>query len=128
MAKRTRLTRDQVEDAVTRVENGASHSEVARHYGVSVGCIRWHCLRQGAAPRAKLKPPPAEPITLKRNGFEVRRFTASEDQTLLELDAEGHGPAEIGRRLGRKSNSITGRLATLACHDEYREAAHGKAA
>ncbi len=42
-----------------------------------------------------------------------RAWTPEEDRELLELYTRGIGPAEIGRRLGRSSHSVRGRLQRL---------------
>jgi hypothetical protein len=38
------------------------------------------------------------------------------------MEQEGLGTSEIARRLGRKPNSVIGRLMTLACRAERAEA------
>jgi transposase-like protein len=117
-----KLTPAQAAEAVALVEEGRTYAHVAKLYGVSVACIRWHCLRQGAPPRGKLQPPPANPVVMRRGDHQVRLFTAEEDASLLRLEAEGLRTSEIARRLGRKPNSVTGRLATIARHQEHADA------
>ncbi len=39
-----------------------------------------------------------------------RDWTPEEDRALLDLHAQGLGPTEIGRRLGRSAHSVRGRL------------------
>jgi hypothetical protein len=58
-----------------------------------------------------------------RKGRPVRPFTPEEDALITRLSIEGLSPSEIGRRVDRKPNSITGRLATLARIDELQECA-----
>lgn len=48
-----------------------------------------------------------------RGNHLVRPFTPDEDARLLELDHQGLTPTEIGRAMGRKQNSIRGRMLTL---------------
>jgi hypothetical protein len=51
----------------------------------------------------------------------VRRFTAEEDALLLQMEANGARYCEMCRALGRRHNSIIGRLATLARRDARAE-------
>ena len=60
------------------------------------------------------------PVEMKRGNHVVRRFTPEEDALLLTLEAEGLSYTEIGRRLERPHTSISGRLMTLARHEERR--------
>ena len=57
-----------------------------------------------------------------RGGHVVRRFTAFEDAEILRLAAEGVSRNRIAKQLGRRHNSIIGRLMTLARHDALAEA------
>jgi DNA-directed RNA polymerase specialized sigma24 family protein len=61
-----------------------------------------------------------------QTAFQVRRFTTEEDDWIVEYELRGYSHAEIGRRLGRKPNSIKGRLATLARREERALAATEK--
>lgn len=56
-----------------------------------------------------------------RGNHVVRRFTPEEDAQLIELAAEGLGPTEIGKRMGRGHNTIMGRLFTIARPDARNE-------
>jgi hypothetical protein len=48
----------------------------------------------------------------------MRGFTDQEDRRLLELEAQGLTYTQMAQRLGRKQNSIRGRLYTLARREE----------
>ena len=107
-------------------ERGLSYQQIARKFGCSAKAISWHCLRLGADPP---KPAPLrlnyhlEHPTMKRGNHVVRAFTPDEDRRLLELEADGRSITEIGRTLGRRWNSVRGRLMTLARRDERLQAA-----
>ena len=118
MSKR-RLTDEQIERAAAMRERGLSFGQIAQRLGVSPGAVSWHCLRLGAErPNAgPLRAPPNEPVVFKRGAHEIRPFTAVEDAQLLELASKGLSRAAIGRALGRKHNSVMGRLMTLARHE-----------
>lgn len=100
---------------------------LAHEFGVAVtrSTVRWHRLKNLAEPegRTKVAPVPAEPIVTRRGDHVVRRFTKAEDALLLKLEGEGLTSSQIARRLDRKPNSITGRLLTLARHEDRRERA-----
>lgn len=96
---------------------------------VSAAAVRWHLLKHAAEPEnvTHVPPVPVEPIVQQRGGHVVRRFTQSEDATLLVLEAEGLSHKAIGERINRAPNSITARLLTLARHDARRERAERNA-
>lgn len=58
----------------------------------------------------------------------MRAFTPDEDARLLAMEAEGVKRSVMARRLGRKPNSVRGRLMVLARHEARREAAEALAA
>ncbi|GBU17258.1 MULTISPECIES: helix-turn-helix domain-containing protein [Methylobacterium] len=91
----------------------------------SASSVNYHCLRLGIdAPKtAKCTTHVIGPMLVQRSGHVVRRFTPEEDTRLLALEAEGLTPTEIARALGRRHNTVTARLATLARHQERLEAA-----
>lgn len=97
---------------------------IAAELGCSVGTVAWRILVDGVDihPDRPLPPVPTAPIVRSRGGKPVRLFTQAEDGQLLELEADGLPYIEIGRRLGRRHNSIIGRLATLARRDARSEA------
>jgi hypothetical protein len=101
-----------------RGERGWSHSRIALQLGRAVGSVSWFCLQEG------IEKPDAAPMKVsssrsicQRGNHIVRRFNAREDRAIIALRLAGKTPTEIGRKLGRRSNSITGRLMTLARHD-----------
>lgn len=106
-------------------EAGSSYREIARVMGMSSSAVSWHCLRLAAdRPDAKpLGPRARGPQSMSRGSHTVRRFTASEDELLIVMDLAGARVCDIARALGRRSNSVRGRLMTLARHDARLEAA-----
>ena len=130
---RRALTDEQRDLACTLREQGWSCERIAHHFrsrGTRVhrSSIAWLCLIEGAdLPIARRKqqcaPPPG--IITRRGNHSFRTFTPEEDARLLALEAEGKNYSVIGRALGRKPNSIRGRLATLARRDARSSAALG---
>lgn len=127
MGGRRILTDKQLELMADMRERGKSHAQISRHFTasgtpVSPSCIAWQCIRIGAdRPGA----PPTDLYATRstvRGGRPVRAFTSEDDEQLLALDAVGTSYSEIARRLGRKPNSIKGRLYTLARHQARSEA------
>jgi IS30 family transposase len=121
VAKRWAITAAQREQiAELRGERGWSFRKIADHLGISYGSAQWLCLREGIE---KPGPPPlvrawSGPRESTRGNHVVRRFAPDEDVRLLSYEAAGLTVAEIGRRLGRRPNSVVGRLATLARRQE----------
>lgn len=119
-----RLGPEQLERMIAMRESGAPYSKIAAALGCSQGAVRWHCLRlaveppKGTRPWDRLKGPPV----VRRGSHLVRRFTPEEDARLLALEAQGLNNNAIARRLGRRWNSVRGRLMTLARRDELLEA------
>jgi hypothetical protein len=119
MTRRPNLTAEQKEFCAEKREAGWSYLRIARKLGVSQGSVSWHCLQMGA------DPPNARPIdkTIRtpliamRNGKPVRRFTPEDDARLTAMSMAGKGDTQIGRALGRRPNSIRGRLMILARHE-----------
>lgn len=130
MSKRI-LSDDQIEKMADLRERGWSCRRIADHFTangtpISVGSVSWQCLRVGAdAPpqrRGKLTQPTE---TYERNGRIVRPFTEDDDALLRVLDMQGFKISVIARRMRRGSNSIRGRLYTLARRDARAEEAAG---
>lgn len=99
-----------------------------RGINVSPGSIAWACLRNGAdlpARRRQTHSFTERTMVVKRGDHLVRRYTAEEDRQILEMEAAGASVASIGRRLGRKHNSILGRLAALARRQARSEETEG---
>jgi len=120
-----RFTDAQCEQMAERRESGQSYARIAHAFGCSASNVYWICLKLGAdAPNAKPSPSQARgPMVVMRGEHAVRRFTADEDARMLALEAEGKGESEIGKLLGRRANSIRGRLMTLARREARTEAA-----
>ncbi len=101
-----------------REEKWLSYGQISRMMGVSIGAISWQCLMHGIEHPSKVTRLRKPSGGLEhRNGYVIRRFTAEEDAELLRLAMAGVRTSEIARKLGRKGNSVRGRLATLARHD-----------
>ena len=119
-----KYTRDQIETAARMREEGKTVGQIALKLGMSQQAVDWHCLREGADSPKTRKNIVGDigPMVVHRGGHVVRRITAEEDQKLLELEAQGMTKSQIGRALGRRPNSITARLLTLARRDARLEA------
>ncbi len=128
MAKRPNLTQAQIDRIVElRTEKRWGVEAIAREVGCSKGSVDWALLREGAdIPGAKhqIRDIPDEPVVRMRKGKPVRLFTKADDELLLELEAEGLNPGQIGRRFSpiRLPNTITGRLRILARREARLEA------
>lgn len=123
MARR-RLSEAEIARIVELREAGWGYARIAAEMGCSANTITWHCLRHAADP-----PRPGRcwagvkgPAVMRRGNHVVRRYTPEEDERLLAMEQEGLGVCEIARRLGRKPNSVIGRLMTLARRAERAEA------
>lgn len=111
---KSRLTEEQMERAIAMRERGLGCDLIGKEFGVSGGAIRWRFLMLGVEPPKPARLKPGGPTVMQRGDHLVRRFTDEEDKRLLELEAEGLNNTQIGRALGRKPNSVKGRLMTLA--------------
>lgn len=106
--------------AELREQRGLSYQRIADQLGCSASSVSWYCLVHGiekpgpVATRSLVRPGSIE----RRNGGEIRRFTVDEDRQLLALEAQGLNYFQIGKRMGRRRNSIHGRLMTLARREE----------
>lgn len=124
-SRRAPLTQAEIETAVAMREAGRTMGQIALKLGCSVGSVSWALLRLGVDLHADRPLPevPVEPVIRGRGRHVFRLYTQAEDQQLLALEAEGLNASQIGRRLGRRTNSIVGRLATLARRDARAERA-----
>lgn len=121
MAKR--YSQWQIEQAVELRESGLTYRAIGNQLGMHPGAVAWHCLMLGAdtpQTRHKVIPLGGAMVTI-RQGHQVRRFTHEEDAKMIEMDLAGARIADICRTLGRRQNSVTGRLATLARRDNRSE-------
>jgi hypothetical protein len=107
-----------------REDRGLSNAQIARRLSISEGAVNWHLLKLGiernGRPPKNFRPP--APVVHMRNGKPVRGFTPMEDAKLLKLALQGLTHTQIGKKMGRRPNSICGRLFTLARHEERAEA------
>ncbi|MBE0529510.1 MAG: hypothetical protein IH626_01700 [Rhodospirillales bacterium] len=119
-----KLTSETKERAFALREKGWSYKRIGDALGVSQGCISWHCLANGIEPANKtLKSHDfiVGPAVMARGNHLVRRFSKEEDATIVAMDMQGASISLIARRVGRRWNSVRGRLMTLARRDERRE-------
>ena len=123
MSGRRLLTDAQIEEMAEMREAGKTYQAIGDHFGVAAKTIRWQCLRVGAdSPSGHQIKPSSLPMVMMRAGRVFRRFTPDEDARLREMREAGAKTSSIARELGRKPNSVLGRLMTLAMHDARAEA------
>ena len=125
MKPRRKLTDAQIEEIVRLRELGHSYEWIAAKVGFTANAVAWQCCRLGAeAPNSTARSWDRiqGPAVQKRGDHVVRRFTPQEDALLLALASGGIIHSEIARRMGRKPNSIYGRLMALARREARREA------
>lgn len=113
---------DVLETIATMREAGAVFREIENATGIPRKTCEYHAVRLGAFCPGKVRvcPPPA---VYSRSGREVRAFTEVEDQQITAWSIEEVTLKEMGRRLGRKHNSVLGRLRTLARREALAEVA-----
>lgn len=117
-----KLRPEQYDEIAEALEAGETRQSIARRYGVSVGLVDWTGLRLGAdVPRERRGEIPEKQEPYQRNGVKVRPFTPEEDEIIELWSLAGIGITEIGRLLGRRHNSVRGRLLTLARHQARKE-------
>lgn len=116
-----RLTPEDVDRIAAMRERGLTSGQIARELDCGIKTVEWHCLKLA------VDPPNPKPLRLnhhlrnpvvRRGHHVVRAFTPDEDARLVALRLEGRRLADIARALGRKENSIRGRLMTLARREE----------
>lgn len=115
-----KLSTTQVDEIVEKRERGWSYERLANRFDVSPGAIHYQCLKNGAvSPRQRRPVTPTERHTHKtRDGRLQRRFTASEDDQMLELEAQGLSLSAIAETMGRARTSVRIRLLTLALRED----------
>lgn len=115
-----RLTDTDFDRICTMREAGKSYEQIGRAIDCSAKAVSWHCLRLGAdgPKQTKLWDGIVGPEVFYRNGHIVRRYTAEDDALLLALECQGFSVNVIAKRMGRRPNSVTGRLMTLARREE----------
>lgn len=112
--------KQKLDEIADLIEAGHTVRDIANRFDASVGAVAWQILRLGVVgPRSKRGG--AQPRSYVRAGRTVRSFTEEEDRLIIDLEAEGLSVVQIAKRLGRRHNSVIGRLATLARHDAIAE-------
>ena len=126
MARRKYSDAD-IQKATGLRERGLTFGQISRKTGMSPSAVSWYCLRDGAeSPKvdARARALPKASV-VQRGGHVVRQFTPEEDQQLLEMEAAGVKLSQIGRALGRRRNSVLGRLMILARREARAELTGG---
>lgn len=116
MTKRL-LSKAQIDRIVELREVGKTMEQIARLVGCSASTCNWHCTTHGVvSPKhgGKFLGRRLGPDVVKRGDHVIRRFSEEEDKLIEVMRIAGHGPSAIGKAVGRRCNSIIGRLATLA--------------
>lgn len=121
MSRRPNLTEAEKAAIAELAESGVDYDEIARRHHCTRGSVSWCALRAGVI-RPGFRPLERRG-TYARGGHQVRPYTAAEDRQIVAWDLERLSHSEIGRRLDRAPNSITGRLATLARREAAQEEA-----
>lgn len=100
-------------------ERRMTYGQIANATGMSASNISWICLKYGIEkPGKRSKLGDNGPSVMKRGNHEVRKFTAEEDAIIRAMGAEGQRATAISKVIGRKHNSVLGRMMTLARRDE----------
>lgn len=120
MTRIRKLSEAQIEDLCHRRERGWSYDRLAAHFGVCAAAVHYQCLKNGAvSPHQRAHPVPTEPSSfVAGDGRTQRRFTQTDDERLLALEAEGLRYSEIARRMGRAYTSVRIRLMTIAMRED----------
>lgn len=113
---------DVLDTIATMREAGAQFQAIEQATGIHRKTCEYHAVRLGALPPAGARRCP-RPARYSRAGAVVRGFTELEDQQITAWSIDGVSLKEMGRRLGRKHNSILGRLRTLARREALAEVA-----
>lgn len=114
------LSDNQILEMCRLREKGWGTVRIAQHFTakgtkVSPGSIQWQCLVHGADAPPRLRGKHTQPAAPYQRGKHiVRPYTADDDALLRALDCQGISMSVMARRIGRRPNSIRGRLATLA--------------
>lgn len=124
MAKR-KMTPEKLERAIALRQKSWSVEAIAEELGISRGSVDWNLLKEGVDPPkpSRLHSVPTEPVMHQRGGHALRKFTVQEDARLLAMASAGRGYSDMAKALGRRPNSIRGRLLCLARREARQEAA-----
>lgn len=117
---RPKLTLQQYDRIVElREGQGWSCGRIARALSISLGRVKYACLRDGIeAPATTAPGPVGRPTIVTGGGRLIRRFTPEEDQQLEDLRLMGVKPYRIATLLERRRSSVVARLLALARHAE----------
>lgn len=121
------LSDAQIDEMCELREKGWGIDRIAAYFTaqgtpISGKAINWQCMKNGADAPPRLRGRHTQPTAPYRRGNHIVRPYSSEDDALLRvLDQQGFSVAVISRRMGRKPNSIRGRLITLARMDARAE-------
>lgn len=121
------LSEEQLDEMACLREGGATYERISRHFArkgvtISANALHWQCLRMGAdAPPEKRREGTQRTEPYQRGSHVVRPFSPDDDAVLRVLDMQGFKVGVMARRLGRRENSIRGRLMTLARRDARQE-------
>ncbi|MGC3938292.1 hypothetical protein ACOTTU_10860 [Roseobacter sp. EG26] len=101
-------------------EQGLALSAISARTGMTLSSVAYTCLLKAVdSPQTAGKLPVYNgAMVMKRGKHTVRRFTPKEDRKIIEMELSGHRVSEIAAALGRKSNSVKGRMMTLARRQE----------
>lgn len=114
-----KLTEQERADLIAGMrEKNWSYGRIGIATGISASNISWICLKYGIEAPRKTKLGDHGPMVMKRGKFEIRKFTPEEDAVIREMGEAGAKPVAIARKIGRKHNSVMGRMMTLARRDE----------
>lgn len=123
------LSDAQIEEMCELREKGWGIDRIAAHFTahgtkISGNAINWQCMLNGADVPIHLRGKHTQASAPFRRGDHIiRPYTKDDDALLRVLDMQGFKVATIARRMGRKHNSIRGRLLTLARMDARAEEA-----
>lgn len=123
------LSDAQIDEMCGLREKGWGVERIAEYFtangtAISAAAINWQCMVHGADAPKRLRGKHAQAAAPYQRGAHVVRPYSPEDDALLRvLDMQGFKVSVIARRMGRKQNSICGRLLTLARKDARAEEA-----
>ena len=118
-----KYTQAQQDRAAEMREAGATYTRIEKVTGIKATSAHWICLKLGAHPPHARPARTRGPMVTTRGGHVLRRFTPEEDALIQKERTRGASVSEIARQIGRKPNSVRGRLMTLARHDALKEGA-----
>ena len=116
------ITDAQLEAAIDMRLRKKTIPQIGLKLGVKPNTIDYHLRRLGVFPPGWVHRGAEQSRKgYERSGHTVRKFTPEEDALIEKLDQEGLGYSAIGRRIGRKANSVRARLTALANREACQE-------